>query len=157
HHLMAQKLGFVQPDETVVHLLEELLAQMHASRTDYTLLFRALSEVSLDSNEGAAALRDRFIDRERFDLWLDGYRTHLRARARDDATRRPAMLATNPKYVLRNYLAQVVIEKAEQGDYAEIERLLTVLRAPFDEHPQQARYAETAPAWADNIQVSCSS
>ena len=157
HHLMAQKLGFAQPDETVVHLLEELLAQMHASRIDYTLLFRALSEVSLDSNEGAAALRDRFIDRERFDLWLDGYRTHLRARARDDATRRPAMLATNPKYVLRNYLAQVVIEKAEQGDYAEIERLLTVLRAPFDEHPQQARYAETAPAWADNIQVSCSS
>jgi len=155
--LMAQKLGFAQPDETVVHLLEELLAQMHESRIDYTLLFRALSEVSRDSHEGATALRDRFIDRERYDRWLDGYRTHLRACARDDATRRPAMLATNPKYVLRNYLAQVVIEKAEQGDYAEIERLLTVLRAPFDEHPPLAHYAETPPAWADNIQVSCSS
>jgi len=157
HQLMAQKLGFAQPDETVVHLLDELLAQMHASRTDYTLLFRALSAVPRDSNEGAPALRDRFVDRERFDRWLDGYRAHLRASARDDTTRRPAMLASNPKYVLRNYLAQVAIEKAEQGDYSEIEQLLMVLRAPFDEHPQQAHYAEPAPAWADTIQVSCSS
>jgi serine/tyrosine/threonine adenylyltransferase len=156
HQLMAQKLGFAQPDETVVHLLDELLAQMHASRTDYTLLFRALGAVARDSNEGAP-LRDRFVDRERFDRWLDGYRAHLRASARDDAVRRPAMLATNPKYVLRNYLAQVAIEKAEQGDYSEIERLLTVLRAPFEEHPQLAHYAEPPPEWADNIQVSCSS
>jgi len=157
HRLMAQKLGFAQPDETVVHLLDELLTQMHASRTDYTLLFRALGAVPRDSNEGAPALRDRFVDRERFDRWLDGYRAHLRASARDDATRRPTMLASNPKYVLRNYLAQVAIEKAEKGDYSEIEQLLAVLRAPFDEHPQQAHYAEPAPAWADNIQVSCSS
>jgi len=90
---MAQKLGFTQPDETVVQLLDELLAQMHASRTDYTLLFRALGAVARDGNEGAPALRDRFVDRERFDRWLDGYRTHLRATARDDATRRSAMLA----------------------------------------------------------------
>jgi uncharacterized protein YdiU (UPF0061 family) len=138
-------------------LLDELLAQMHASRTDYTLLFRALGAVPRDSNEGASALRGRFVDRERFDRWLDGYRAHLRASARDDATRRPAMLASNPKYVLRNYLAQVAIEKAERGDFSEIEQLLTVLRTPFDEHPHQAHYAEPAPAWADNIQVSCSS
>ena len=157
HWLMAQKLGFVQTDETVQHLLEELLAQMHASRTDYTLLFRALGEVARDSHAAVPALRDRFVDRERFDRWLDGYRAHLRASARDDAARRPAMLATNPKYVLRNYLAQVAIEKAERGDYTEIERLLTVLRAPCDEQPHQAHYAEPPPAWANHIQVSCSS
>ena len=157
HRLMAHKLGFAQPDETVVHLLDELLAQMHASRTDYTLLFRALGAVARDGNEDTLALRDWFVDRERFDRWLDGYRAHLRASARDDTARRPTMLATNPKYVLRNYLAQVVIEKAELGDFSGIEPLLAVLRAPFDEHPQQAHYAEPAPAWADNIQVSCSS
>jgi len=157
HHLMAQKLGFAQADEQVVSLLEELLAQMRASRTDYTLLFRALSGAPRDSDEGTTALRDQFVDRERFDRWLDRYRAHLRATARDDNTRHPAMLATNPKVVLRNYLAQVAIEKAEHGDYTEIERLLTVLRAPFAEHPQRAHYAEPPPAWADNIQVSCSS
>ena len=157
HNLMAQKLGFAQPDAMVVHLLDELLAQMHASRIDYTLLFRALGAVPSNSNETATALRDQFVDRERFDRWLDGYRTHLRAGARDDNARRPAMLATNPKYVLRNYLAQAVIEKAEQGDYSGIERLLTVLRAPYDEHPQLAHYAEPPPAWAGDIQVSCSS
>jgi uncharacterized protein YdiU (UPF0061 family) len=157
-HLMAQKLGFAQPDAMVVHLLDELLAQMHASRIDYTLLFRALGAVPSNSNETATALlRDQFVDRERFDRWLDGYRAHLRASARDDNARCPAMLATNPKYVLRNYLAQVVIEKAEQGDYSEIERLLTALRAPYDEHPQLAHYAEPPPAWAGDIQVSCSS
>jgi hypothetical protein len=155
--LMAQKLGFTQADGEVVHLLGELLGLMQASRADYTLLFRALSEVSHDSNEDTPALRDRFVDRERFDRWLDSYRALLRASARDDAARRPAMLAANPKYILRNYLAQLAIEKAEQGDYAEIEQLLTVLRAPFDEHPQLAHYAEPPPAWADNIQVSCSS
>jgi len=157
HDLMAQKLGFAQPDAMVVHLLDELLAQMHASRIDYTLLFRALGAVPSNSNETATALRDQFVDRERFDRWLDGYRAHLRAGARDDNARRPAMLATNPKYVLRNYLAQAVIEKAEQGDYSGIERLLTVLRAPYDEHPQLAHYAEPPPAWAGDIQVSCSS
>ncbi len=157
HNLMAQKLGFAQPDETVVHLLDALLVQMHASRVDYTLLFRALGAVPSNGNEAATALRDQFVDRERFDRWLDGYRAHLRASAQDDNTRCPAMLATNPKYVLRNYLAQVAIENAEQGDYSEIERLLTVLRAPCDEHPQLAHYAEPPPAWAGNIQVSCSS
>jgi uncharacterized protein YdiU (UPF0061 family) len=157
HNLMAQKLGFAQTDGEVERLLDELLAQMQASRTDYTLLFRALGDVPRDSNESVPALRNRFVDRARFDRWLDGYRAHLRTCAPDDATRRPVILATNPKFVLRNYLAQVAIDKAERGDYTEIEKLLTVLRTPFDEHPQRAHYAEPAPAWADNIQVSCSS
>ena len=157
HRLMAQKLGFTQADAAVAQLLDELLTQMQASRIDYTLLFRALSNVPRDSNAAMPALRDRFIDRERFDRWLDAYRAQLRTAGRDDNTRRPAMLAANPRYILRNYLAQVAIEKAEGGDYSEIERLLTVLRAPFEEHAQWAHYAEPPPDWADNIQVSCSS
>ncbi len=156
-HVMAQKLGFAQPDETVLHLLEELLVQMHESRTDYTLLFRALSSVSRDHNDSVPALRNRFVDRERFDRWLEEYRRHQHATVQDEAARQTAMLAANPKYVLRNYLAQVAIEKAERGDYAEIEQLLTVLQTPFHEHPQLAHYAEPPPDWADNIQVSCSS
>ena len=159
HHqrLLAQKLGFEQTDDEVEHLLGELLALMQASRTDYTLLFRALAEVESDSRATLPALRDRFVDRERFDRWLRAYRAHLRAAARNDAERQAAMRASNPKYIPRNYLAQAAIEKAEHGDYSEIERLLTVLRSPFEEHPRLAQYAEPPPDWAEHIQVSCSS
>jgi uncharacterized protein YdiU (UPF0061 family) len=63
----------------------------------------------------------------------------------------------NPKFVLRNYLAQVAIQKAEQKDFSEIEILLTLLENPFDEHPQYESYAELPPDWAAHIEVSCSS
>lgn len=68
------------------------------------------------------------------------------------------MMAVNPKYVLRNYMAQIAIESAEQNqDYSELDRLMQLLLAPFDEHPGMAHYAEPPPDGADRIQVSCSS
>jgi uncharacterized protein YdiU (UPF0061 family) len=67
------------------------------------------------------------------------------------------MHAVNPQYVLRNYLAQVAIEKAQQKDFSEIERLLTVLMTPFDEHPGSEHYAGLPPDWGAHVAVSCSS
>lgn len=64
--------------------------------------------------------------------------------------------ATNPEYILRNYLAQAVIEQAEISGFAELEHVLNVLRAPYDEQPLAEHYA-AAPDWASNIQVRCSS
>ncbi len=55
-----------------------------------------------------------------------------------------------------NYLAQIAIEKAERGDFDEIERLLTGLCRPIDQRPETAHYAAPRPDWAENIQVSCS-
>jgi uncharacterized protein YdiU (UPF0061 family) len=67
-------------------------------------------------------------------------------------------LAINPKYILRNYMAQTAIEKVQRdNDYSEIDRLMTVLKMPFDEHPEHAHYAEAPPAWAADLSVSCSS
>ena len=63
----------------------------------------------------------------------------------------------NPKYVLRNYLAQVAIEKAQQKDYSEVARLLAVLEKPFDEQPGNEHYAALPPDWASHLEVSCSS
>ena len=157
HGLMAQKIGFAHADEAVLQLLDALLAQMRDSRSDYTLLFRALSDVTRDGDRPLATVRDQFVDRDRFDRWFADYRARLRSHAQPDAERRTAMRAVNPKYVLRNYLAQIAIEQAEGGDVGEIDRLLTVLRAPFDEQPDAAHYAAPAPDWADHIQVSCSS
>ena len=110
HQTMARKIGFEQADEPAIKLLESLLAQMQQSRTDYTRLFRALGDVQRDGENTPAALRDLFVDREAFDGWLADYRARLRTHAKPDAERRAVMMATNPKYILRNYLAQAAIE-----------------------------------------------
>ena len=67
------------------------------------------------------------------------------------------MNRVNPKFVLRNHLAQTAIERAQQGDFGEVTRLLQVLEHPFDEQPEHAAYADHPPAWARQIEVSCSS
>ncbi len=157
HALMAAKIGAANSDARTLALLDELLAQMQQSSVDYTLLFRALGEVERDTDMPVTTLRDRFIDRERFDHWLSDYRHWLRANARPDPERRVAMMQVNPKYILRNYLAQIAIDQAGRGDCSEIDALFTVLAAPFDEHPGFEHYANPPPEWAGAIQVSCSS
>jgi uncharacterized protein YdiU (UPF0061 family) len=89
--------------------------------------------------------------------WLNRYRSALREQDTPEAERMTAMRSTNPAYVLRNYLAQAAIERAQRRDFSEVGRLLAALRAPFDERPQFEDYAKPAPDWAQSIEVSCSS
>ena len=157
YQLMTQKLGFAQPTDEVLHLVGDLLDQMQRSQTDYTRLFRGLGDVAVAAENPQMELRDMFLQRERFDRWLNGYRALLRRNAKPDAERRDMMMHINPKYVLRNYMAQIAIDAAAQQDYSAIDQLMQLLRTPFDEHPELAHYAEPPPDWAGNIQVSCSS
>jgi uncharacterized protein YdiU (UPF0061 family) len=124
---------------------------------DFTLFFRRLSGVRAADSSGDEALRDLFIERAAFDAWAERYRARLRAEASDDTARALAMNQTNPKYVLRNYLAQVAIEKAQNKDFSEVERLLAVLQRPYDEQPEHEQYAALPPDWASHLEVSCSS
>ena len=90
-------------------------------------------------------------------LGRDDIAERLRSEGSLDAERKVRMDRVNPKYILRNYLAQVAIEKAERKDFSEVDRLRGVLRMPFDEQPEMEHYAQPAPEWGRHLQVSCSS
>jgi uncharacterized protein YdiU (UPF0061 family) len=151
------KLGFQVSDSSDAELVESLLTILARSRVDFSLFFRRLSSIKLDNPSLDSAVRDLFLDRASFDAWAINYRQRLKRESSIDAERKVAMDKVNPNYVLRNYLAQVAIEKAQEKDFSEIEKLLTLLENPFDEHPDYQSYAELPPDWAADIEVSCSS
>ena len=157
--LMRAKLGLATEAEGDAELLLGLLGLLEANGVDYTNFFRRLGnfETTREAHRHDQ-LRDMFVEPAAFDAWAERYRARLLAEASEDAARRSRMDAVNPKYVLRNYLAQNAITAAvERRDYKEIERLLEVLRAPFTEQPEREAYAESPPDWGKRLAVSCSS
>ncbi len=158
---MTAKLGLKAADEGTRELVDGLMRLMAADRADFTITMRRLAD--FDSAPGARndALRDLFIDRIAFDAWAVRYRQRLRQEASIDAERRVQMQRVNPRVVLRNHLGETAIRLASEGDFAEVERLLGVLAAPFDEparpSAQDRADAGFPPDWAQAIAVSCSS
>lgn len=146
--------GIMEGDEALVERLLEILS---ANRVDFPLFFRRLSDLKLNDPGADTPLRDLFMDRPAFDAWSVEYRLRLRQEQSNDTARKLSMDRANPKYVLRNYLAQTAIEKAQQKDFSEVQRLLKILQHPYDEQPEHDDYATLPPGWAANIEVSCSS
>ena len=155
--LMHAKLGLATVRAEDEALIDALFAILQANHVDFTLFFRRLGQLQIDNIDADEAVRDLVIDRPAFDAWAAQYRERLRAEGSQDPARQLAMNAVNPKYVLRNYLAQTAIERAAARDYAEVARLQAILRRPFDEQPEHQRYAELPPDWAAGLEVSCSS
>jgi len=154
---MRAKLGLEHAREGDDALVNRLFEVMHANRADFTLTFRHLASLSKHDASGDAPVRDLFLDRAAFDAWANDYRARLSEETRDDAARAIAMNRVNPKFVLRNHLAETAIQRAKEKDFSEVERLATVLRRPFDEQPEYAAYAGLPPDWASSLEVSCSS
>ena len=157
--LMRAKLGFATEADGDAELLLSLLGLLEANGVDYTNFFRRLGNFTTTVEAHRHdQLRDMFVDPAAFDAWAARYRQRLLAESSEDAARKSRMDAVNPKYVLRNYLAQNAITAAvERRDYTEIERLLDVLRSPFTEQPGREGYAESPPDWGKRLAVSCSS
>ena len=156
--LMQTKLGLKETREGDDKLRRDVLALMHSNHVDYTNFFRALGSFNQDDPAANGHLRDRFLDREGFDWWAERYRARLKAEHSVDAERKARMDACNPKYVLRNYLVQVAIERAARHrDNSEIDRLRELLSRPFDDQPEMNEYAAPPPDWGRQIVVSCSS
>ena len=154
--LMSAKLG-ITPGADASQLITRLLEMLHANKVDYTLFFRRLNAFRQEAGEPNAVLRDLFLEREAFDAWAQGYRALLAQEGESDAARKQRLDRINPKYVLRNYMAQIAIAKAEQKDFSEVDALLKLLQRPFEEQPEMERYAGFPPDWAQQISVSCSS
>jgi len=155
--LLHAKLGLTSVDPINDELIDRLFAALQGSHVDFTLFFRRLGNLRRDEATSDAPLRDLFIDRAAFDAWAVQYRLRLVQENSQDAARKSGMDAVNPRYVLRNYLAQVAIDKAQKKDFTEVATLLSVLEKPFDEQPEHEHYAALPPDWASHLEVSCSS
>ena len=156
--LMRGKLGLKEqmPDDAALVL--NLLNILEANHIDYTNFFRALGDFKQNPEDDNMPLREMFSNTTSFDNWATNYRERLLAEHSCDAERKERMNQTNPKYVLRNYLAQTAITQAVEGrDYSEIERLLKLLQNPYAEQPEMEHYAAPPPNWGKELVISCSS
>lgn len=153
--LWRSKLGLLETGADDPELIEALLHCMHDGRVDFTRGFRLLAEV----DDAQPRLLETTTDPARLDAWLNDYRARLRGETRDPAARQAAMRAVNPKYVLRNWIAQAQIERleADPTDRAEFDRLMAVLARPFDEHPDCEHWALGPADPLAQPPVSCSS
>ena len=154
---MHAKLGLVNTQAEDDELIRDFLGLLQGSHVDYTIVFRELSTFSTVEGATNEKLRDHFLNRDRFNEWAVRYRDRLRSESSHDDERRDRMNRVNPKYVLRNYLAQTAIEKAQNKDFSEIDRLFTLLQDPFNDQSGMEAYAAPPPNWGKHLSVSCSS
>ena len=152
---MLAKLGIEQSAEGDRELVEGIVKLLALGKVDYTIFWRRLSRY-VAGGAASDSVRDLFLDRESFDAWLRLYETRLE-KGSDRAAAGLRMLRTNPKYVLRNHLGEIAIRQAKLKDFSEVETLLALLHAPYDEHPAHEDKAGFPPDWANQIEISCSS
>ena len=182
--MIADKLGLKNYDPTAAddELKKKLFEILTLVETDMTIFYRKLANVpaevdpSKEDSELLATIQDAFYspekildaktedqiaNRKRIAAWLRSYQSRVAADGVADELRREQMNRVNPKYVLRNYIAQLAIDKAEAGDGSMVMQLLEILRNPYDEQPKQEEFAAKRPEWARHragcSMLSCSS
>ncbi len=150
---MRKKLGLKSEDDDDISVLRWLFSIMQQESIDYNYFFRVLSRYDGDKTALLALCE---LDKP-LSEWLDHYDKRLEKENSAAEERHKQMLAANPKYVLKNYMLQYAIDKAERGDFSGVEELLTLARAPFDEHETFESFAQPSPKSVKNLKLSCSS
>ena len=170
---MRNKLGLVNPEKGDRELILQLLQLLHSHRVDWTIFFRQLSKIDPLSEKSngedheflVAAFYETLATSNAsapfLSEWLKAYRHRLSLDRLDAFSRNTLMKSVNPKYVLRNYLAQEAIEAAENADLSKLKALEEVLSNPYSEHSQLEHLSKGRPSWAKThphcSALSCSS
>ncbi len=155
--LMRRKLGLAEAGDDDIALVGDFLDLLRTTASDYARSFRVLSNWDVTDADSDVSLRRAIPDGATLDAWLARYTVRLGAESRTSAERHAAMRGVNPKFVLRNWVAEEAIRNAETRNYARVDEIRRLLDAPFDEHPEWERFSEGPPAWASGLEVSCSS
>ncbi|PIK49874.1 putative selenoprotein O-like isoform X4 [Apostichopus japonicus] len=163
--LFREKLGLKEATETSDYLVALLLQVMEENRSDFTMTFRQLGELSLDqlANGDIAKRQWALVDLQDSGLFKEWVRLYVDQFSpmndEVDLERRRRMNAVNPRYILRNWMAHQVIEEVEADDFEGLRRLHNILKNPFTEQEEAEAlgYSARPPSWARKIRVSCSS
>lgn len=148
--LYRKKLGLEQEVAEDANLIQGLLDIMESEKLDYTNTFRNLPQ-ALDDQKTPE------LNSEIAKSWIHSFQQRHNKESFSSSDKLALMNHTNPKFILRNYMAQQVIEAAEESDYSKLETLIKIITNPFEEHEDFRSFAEKSPEWAKNIVVSCSS
>ena len=163
--MMLSKLGFFTSTKSDDSIIAGLEAILQLSETDMTIFFRNLSKIKKsDSVESALEIiKDAFYIPEEitgeileaWTKWFAIYMERLKTEDLSDESRSTKMNLVNPKYVLRNYMAQLAIDAADKGDYSLVNELYLLLQKPYDEQPEFEKWFAKRPDWARS-KVGCS-
>ena len=162
--MMAGKLGLQNPGEADLELIADLEACLQLTETDMTIFFRKLGGFKKDASvNGFNLIADAFYNAEelteavktQWNAWFSAYAKKIQNQNLTDEARSAAMNRVNPKYVLRNYMAQLAIDAADEGDYRLIDELYELLKKPYDEQPENGKWFAKRPEWARD-KVGCS-
>jgi uncharacterized protein YdiU (UPF0061 family) len=146
--IFRKKLGFEKIKDT--NLIQGLLNIMESEQLDYTNTFRNLSM-------GLSEIETPELNSEIAKSWIQSFQKRHEKEDRDKSNTAMAMKQINPKFILRNYMAQEAIELAEKSDFSKLENLIEIISNPFKEQVKYQEYEKRSPAWAKNLEISCSS
>ena len=148
--LYRKKLGFIKSYNEDAQLIQGLLAIMESEQLDYTNTFRNLTQAI---NGQVTPELDSEIARS----WIFSFQERHSKEILSEDKKLTLMNQMNPKFILRNYMAQEAIDAAENYDYSKLETIITVITNPFKELQKYQNFANKSPAWAKNLEISCSS
>ena len=164
--LFRKKLGITAGNERVTDesIIELLLNMMKETKSDYTMTFRQLGDWPISSIKAGTVDKQlwslyKLSQHEWFNHWRNMYLARLKYCGVSEKLRQRLMHHSNPRYVLRNWMAQKAIEDTESGKFEVLNKLHRILQRPFvvDEEGELMGYADPPPDWASNVRVSCSS
>lgn len=162
--MQLEKIGVYKIGELDEKLIKQLLKNLYASEIDMTMFYRELSTFDINKPlkfieiiKSVSYASDSMFEKEQihWELWLYDYASRLKKESLNAEDRMVRMNAFNPKYVLRNYMAQLAIDAAEKEDYSVLEELFNLLKNPFDEQPKMEKWYAKRPDWAKE-RVGCS-